>query len=257
MQHVLPLKQTSLYCKVTCDSIANMFRGIWSDLVYAARSLAKARAFTFVCIVSLGIGMVPVIAVPYAARIPRMPPPGVNTEGLVEVITTTVGSRRAANSWSYADFMDLRNSDTGIAMIGWAAAPNEITLPGGRKTVLWPMYVSADYFKTIGVPMARGAGFEAQTGPAVILGYRMWQNDLGSDPEIIGKTLKLDGIPYVVAGIAPEQFRGHLSGLYKQLFVPLERYPLLIKDNNARFDRGKEWLHIQRPALAGSERRAG
>jgi hypothetical protein len=188
-----------------------MFRGIWSDLVYAARPLAKARAFTFVCIVSLGIGMAPVIAVPYAARIPRMPPPGVNTEGLVEVITTTVGSRRAANSWSYADFMDLRNSDNCAHRV--SHAPNEITLPGGRKTVLWPMYVSADYFKTIGVPMARGAGFEAQTGPAVILGYRMWQNDLGSDPEIIGKTLKLDGVPYVVAGIAPEPFRGHLSGL--------------------------------------------
>jgi len=39
------------------------------DLVHAARSLAKARAFTFVCVVSLGIGMVPVIAVPYIARI--------------------------------------------------------------------------------------------------------------------------------------------------------------------------------------------
>ena len=47
--------------------MVNMFKGIWSDLVYAARSLAKARAFTFVCIVSLGIGMAPVIAVSYRA----------------------------------------------------------------------------------------------------------------------------------------------------------------------------------------------
>ena len=38
-----------------------MFEGIWRDLVYAGRSLAKARAFTLVCVVSLGIGMVPVI----------------------------------------------------------------------------------------------------------------------------------------------------------------------------------------------------
>jgi hypothetical protein len=42
----------------------DMLEGIWSGLVYAARSLAKAPAFTFVCIVSLGIGMAPVIAVP-------------------------------------------------------------------------------------------------------------------------------------------------------------------------------------------------
>ena len=34
-----------------------MFRGVWRDLVYSARSLAKARAFTLVSVVSLGVGM--------------------------------------------------------------------------------------------------------------------------------------------------------------------------------------------------------
>src|ERR1700741_4419561 len=104
-----------------------MMQGIWSDLLFAVRALAKARAFTFVCIVSLGIGMVPVIAVPYVSRIPKIPPPGVNTDGLVEVITTTNQSRPVTNSWSYPDFMDLRNSATGIAIIGWVTAPSEIT----------------------------------------------------------------------------------------------------------------------------------
>jgi predicted permease len=221
-----------------------MLKGTWSDLVYAARSLAKAPAFTFVCIVSLGIGMAPVIAVPYLARIPRTPPPGVNTDGLVEVITTADQSRPATNSWSYPDFMDLRNSDTGIAIFAWATAPSEIKLPGGLKMALWPMYVSAGYFKTLGVPLSRGPGFQGQTDAAVILGYRFWQNHLSSDPEIIGKTLKLDNVPYVVAGIAPDQFQGHLGLQGREMFVPLERYPLLRTDSNARVDRGKEWLHI-------------
>jgi len=224
--------------------MVTMLKGIWSDLVYAARSLATAPTFTFVCIVSLGIGMVPVIAVPYLARIPRTPPPGVNTEGLVEVITTAVGSRRAANSWSYSDFMHLRNSNTGIAMIAWDTAPSEITLPGGPKMVSWPMYVSADYFETMGVPLARGPGFEGQTDAAVILGYQFWQNHLSADPAILGKTLKLDNVPYVVVGIAPDQFQGHLGLQGRELFVPLERHPILVTDSKARFDRGKEWLHI-------------
>jgi predicted permease len=224
--------------------MVNMFKGIWSDSVYAARTLVKARAFTFVCIVSLAAGMAPVIAVPYLARIPHLPPPGVNTEGLVEVITTANKSRPATNSWSYPDFMDLRRLDTGIEMIGWATAPNEITLPGGAKIALWPMYVSAGYFKTIGVALARGPGFEGQTENAVILGYGLWQDRLSSDPEIIGKTLKLDNVPYVVAGIAPEQFQGHLGLQGRELFVPLERYPLLVTDSGARLDRGKDWLHI-------------
>jgi putative ABC transport system permease protein len=223
----------------------NMLKWIWSDLFHAARSLAQARSFTFVCVVSLGIGMVPVIAVPYVARIPLLPPPGVNTEGMVDITTKTVGPRNARNSWSYPDFEDLRRAETGITIFGWAAAPSEIILPGGRKSAMYPLYVSADYFKTIGVRLARGAGFEGQTGAVVIIGYGLWQNNLGSDPDIIGKTLQVDGVPYVVVGIAPEQFQGHLSFQGKQLFVPLERYPLLLTDRNARFDRGKEWVNIQ------------
>ena len=46
--------------------------------------------------------------------------------------------------------------------------------------------------------------------PVVILGYGFWQNQLGADPDIVGKTLTLDDIPHVVVGIAPEQFDGHL-----------------------------------------------
>jgi predicted permease len=188
--------------------------------------------------------MAPVIAIPYAARIPHMPPPGVNTDGLVEVITTANKSRAATNSWSYADFMDLRNSNTGVALIGWATAPTEITLPGGQKTAMWPMYVSAGYFKTIGVRLARGPGFEGQKDAAVILGYQFWQDRLSSDPEIIGKTLKIDNVPYLVAGIAPDQFQGHLGLQGRELFVPLERYPVLLKDSKTRLDRGNEWVHI-------------
>lgn len=219
-----------------------MLKGALSDLVFAARSLAKARAFTFVCIVSLGIGMAPVISVPYISRIPAMPPPGVNTEGLVEIITTAMESRPAANSWSYPDYLDLRNSDTGIAIFAWVAAPGMITLPSGSKLPMYPMYVSGDYFKTLGVKLARGSGFEGRTDVAAVVSYGFWQNDLGADPEIIGKTLKLDNVPYVVAGIAPEGFEGHLGG--KSLFIPLDRYALLGAASNARLDRGREGLAL-------------
>ena len=110
-----------------------MFKGIWRDLVYAGRSLAKARAFTFVCVVSLGIGMTPVIAIPYGARILRMPPRGVNPDGLVELVTTPRGSRGAVAKWSYPDFADLRAADSGIAMIGWVHGESKTTIQTGSR----------------------------------------------------------------------------------------------------------------------------
>src|SRR5688500_17073295 len=96
-----------------------MLLSLWRDLVHAVRSLAKARTFTFVCVVSLGIGMTPVIAILFGARLFRMPPDGVHTEGLVELVTTPRGTRAASASWSYPDFVDLRAADTGLTMTGW------------------------------------------------------------------------------------------------------------------------------------------
>ena len=104
-------------------------------------SLAMARAITFVCVVSLGIGMALVIAIPYGARILRLPPPGVNTEGLVELVTSSrgpPGRRRVVLS-----------------------GPRGSARPGVYTESVPTMFVSANYFRTIGVTLARGPGFDA------------------------------------------------------------------------------------------------
>src|SRR6188474_434811 len=103
-----------------------MFTGIWRDLAHAARSLAKAPAFTFVCVVSLGIGMAPVIAIPYLSRALSIQPPGLNTEGLVEIFTTQAGPREATDTWSYPDYADLRDANTGMALVGWTYGLTEV-----------------------------------------------------------------------------------------------------------------------------------
>ena len=54
----------------------------------------------------------------------------------------------------------------------------------------------------------------------------------------------MDGVPHVVAGIAPDRFGGHLPFQDAELFLPLERHPSLLADNNARFDRSKTLVHI-------------
>src|SRR6188474_3408191 len=97
------------------------------DLTHAVRSLAKARAFTFVCVVYLGIGMAPVIAIPYVSRLTTLTPPGVNTEELVELVTIPVGPRQQTHLWSYPDYVDLRDASTGMTLIGWSGAQSEIT----------------------------------------------------------------------------------------------------------------------------------
>src|SRR5678815_4997167 len=168
-----------------------MVNGIWRDLAYAGRSLAAARGFTFVCVVSLGIGMAPVIAIPYFSQVVTVAPRGVNTDGLVEVLTTRVGPRAATDVWSYPDYADLRDANTGMTLVGWTYGQSELNKESART-----MFVSANYFQTVGVTLFRGPGFSATAEPAVILGYRYWQNHFASDPDIIGKAVTLDGVPH-------------------------------------------------------------
>lgn len=237
-----------------------MFTGLWRDLVHAARALAQARAFTIVCVVSLGIGMALVIAIPYWARILRMPPFGVRTEGLVEIVPTRRGIHEEGRAWSYPDFETLRESKTGIAIVGWRSATSTLASesPAGPRTEsVATMFVSANYFRTLGVPLARGAGFDQiaddplAAAPVVILGYDYWRNSRAADPDIIGKTLTLDDIPHVVLGVAPQHFSGHLGYQERQLFLPLGRYAPLRTSQTMRADRASEWLYLHGRLLPG------
>ena len=120
------------------------------------------------------------------------------------------------------------------------------------------MFVSTNYFEAR-CRLAKGPGFAAgATEPEVIVGHTFWQNRLISDPEIVGKMLTFDGVPHRVVGIAPDRFDGHLGGMFKQLFLPLERHPQMLthKDGEleARLDRGKNWIHLHGRLLPGVTR---
>lgn len=239
-----------------------MLTGIWRDLTYAGRSLAKARAFTLVCVVSLGVGMAPVIAVPYLMRIVRAPPRGIDTTTLVEVVTTRNGPHAPANNWSYPDFADLRDANTGMTIVGWAAGESHLaagTATAAQSQPVSTLFVSANYFRTIGVALAKGPGFsERATEPEAVLEHRFWQNHLAGDPDIVGKVLTFDEVAYRVVGIAPEPFDGHLGGMFKQLFLPLERHPRVRTSQETgtdlRADRGTAWIHLHARLSPGVSR---
>jgi len=221
-----------------------MWRTVRNDLIHAGRSLAHARAFTVVSVLSLGIGMAPVIAIPHLSRLLTIQPAGVNTEGLVEILTTRVGARAASDTWSYPDYVDLRGATTGTTLVGWTYGQSEV-----QSAPVRAMFVSTNYFQTIGVPLFRGSGFSTTAEPAVILGFRYWQNQFASDPDIVGKTLRLDDVAHVVAGVAPERFDGHVSGNGEvAVFLPLERHP---RFRTAATDRSKEWVLIHGRLMPG------
>ena len=252
---------------------------VGKDCRHAARSLARARAFTLVCVLSLGVGMGSFVAVVIWVRALTSPADAIDTNGLVELLVRPLGPLRAKagvaalEDWSYPDFQELRQADTGMAVTGWTMGFAEFGVPppdgfdfeaGNYDTArIQTLFVSANYFNTFGVSLARGPGLDPAVddrpfaAPRVVVSHGFWRNRLGSDPDIVGKTLTLDGVPHEVAGITAPAFRGHFNalsgGARDLLFMPLERHPRLRADPSLRFNRDIDWLNIHGRLAPGGD----
>jgi len=238
---------------------AHVFAGFGRDLTYAARALAKARTFSIVCVVSLGLGLGVVFSISQFLRLLTATPPGVNADGLVEVVVKPLGPLRAKvgnwaiETWSYPDFEDLRNADTGMTVTGWAVDDGILRSPSLAPQPVSTMYVSANYFTAVGVVPAQGRLFnaadedESSAQPVLVVGHRLWENRLGADPDIIGSTLTFNRVEHVVVGVAPDGFRGHLNrrgATPADLWAPLREHPVLTNESGLRHSRDADWLRV-------------
>lgn len=227
-----------------------------TDLLHAARTLWHTRAFTAVCVVSLGLGMSVIIAVLLLARFAVDTPPRVDDNRLVELVIRPSGVMRAeagtsiVDTWSFPDYLDLR--DAGVLPVsGWSRGDGLVRPPDQAAARPMPaMYVSSNYFATLGVALARGRGFtaadDASRAPLeAVISHRMWQLVFASDPEVIGRPLSVNRSDYVVVGVAPEKFRGHAGGLGSNdysLWLPLSHHPRLSGAGSVRASRDARWV---------------
>lgn len=231
----------------------------FSDLLHAARTLSRSRAFTAVCVVSLGLGMGVVMAILLLIRIVFSTPPYVDRAHLAELVVRPSGQLLAQagnpiiDTWSYPDFLDVRDAAGSMAITGWIRGEG-LYQPAGQSATMavLTMYVSSNYFSTVGVTLPLGPGFTkvddaSRAEPEAVIGHRLWQTRFNSDPAIVGRTLTINQTSYVVVGVAPEGFRGHRGGLndsYSQLWLPLSRHPRLIANEGLRLARDTAWVQI-------------
>src|SRR3954471_22462988 len=234
-------------------------RNYLSDLVHAARTLSRARAFTAVCVVSLGLGMGVVMALLLLMRMAVATPPRVDDRRLVEFVVRPTGQLKAQagsailDTWSFPDYLDVRDAAGNMTVTGWSRGDG-LYQPADASTAIpvSTMYVSSNYFSTLGVTLPLGPGFSktddaSLAEPVAVIGHRLWQVRFNSDPGIIGRRIKINQTDYIVAGVTPEKFRGQISGLTHgdyQLWLPLSRHPRLTATPSARLARDASWVHI-------------
>jgi predicted permease len=204
------------------------------DLTYAVRRLVKSPGFTLVAVLTLALGIganTAIFSLVNAVLIRDLPVR--NPQELVEVYTSESDGYPFSTS-SYPDFADIRELTN--VFDGVVGARNFLARwdHGDRPAMAFGELISWDYFQVLGVSMAVGRPFLREedsspgTHPVAILGYRAWLNEFGGDPEILGSTVRLNGTPFTVVGVAPEAFTGTLSVLVTGFYVPLMMTPQMM-----------------------------
>ena len=110
-------------------------------------------------------------------------------------------------------------------------------------------WVSGNYFATFGVGAFAGRTIQPSDDqpsapPVVMLSYRAWQQEYGSDPSIVGSTMIIDGHPFTLVGITPPGFFGEtLRGNPAEIWLPLNTEPIF-RGQESFLPHFQAWLRV-------------
>ena len=199
------------------------------DLRYAARTLARSPAFTTIGVLTLALGIGLNSAVFSAAEALLLRPlPGVrNSDEIVQIYRSYTGSMDFGSS-SIPHYLDIRRRMTdvfsGVATWGYVAL--SLSSGGQNERVLGQM-VSANMFSVLGAGAERGRVFVAAEDegvgahPVAVISDQAWRTRFGSDPDIVGRNIILNGRSYSIVGVTSPEFRGPLPLATPMIWVPL------------------------------------
>ena len=235
---------------------------ILQDLRHASRSLLQRPGFTAAIVLTLGLAIGANATIfSWIDAVIINPLPGVARSselGGVRFATAT----RSNLSFSYPNYRDVRDSrPAGIAGIAvYDMMPVSLRIDGAPERA-WAEVVSGNLFDVLGVPAGLGrtllASDEGAAGQSfvTVISDRFWRTRLNADPGIVGRIVGINGNSYTIVGVAGPYFRGAMSGLSMDLWVPVTMHPLLSGDDRLEA-RGSGWLKAiarRSPGSAGDE----
>ena len=217
------------------------------DFRFALRMLRRSPGFALLAIfcLTLGIGANAAVFSWMEGLLFRPYPMVANQERLV-ALTGTTQTDRTALSWP--DFLDLqRNCKLFDAFFVSKIMGTTLSL-GDRAQVVTGSIVSANYFNTLGIHPILGRVFDPEEDvgrsahPVTVISYQLWQERFGGDPQIIGKTQRMNSVIHTIIGVAPEGFYGTFVGWAMKFWVPASMEDTFEAGGYKLEDRGERWI---------------
>jgi predicted permease len=194
------------------------------DLRIALRQLRRAPGFAFTAVVILALGIAANVIVFGALQGLILRPLNVPHPDQVMQIG---GSSSNYPVFSYPEIRDVRDNSTVFSAVAGAAVYNVGLEADGVSRPVWTYEVSGQYFEVTGISPFLGRLLQREddvhpgASDAVVLSWIAWKAYFGSDPDIVGKKVRINKRPYRVVGVTPEGFYGTEKFFQPDIFVPL------------------------------------
>jgi macrolide transport system ATP-binding/permease protein len=221
--------------RVLGEDVALVVESIGHDARFAVRQLVRNPGFavTAILVMAMGIGAsVAMFAFVDAALIKPLPYDKPNQ--LMDVTETAAVFGRA--NLSYLDFLDWKRADSDLQSFEVYRSTGFLLGMGKGAEPVPSEYVSAGFFKTLGIRPLLGRDFKIdedhpEAARTALLSYGAWQHRFGGRRDVVGQIVTLSSEPVTIIGVLPETFQ----------FVPR---------GNAEF-----WLPLQITANSSCEKR--
>lgn len=209
-----------------------------TDLRLAGRRLRRSPGFSAVVVVLLGLGIgaaTLIVSVVRPVLFDGLGYPG--GERLIAIQDRSEGGDPYPTT--FGTYVELRSRATLLDALG-VYGPWRPTLTGrAEPELLEGQRVSADFFEVLGVAPRIGAGLDRDDGiegpDEVVLSHELWTARFDADPEVLGRSLELDGVQHTVVGVMPAGFRSVVR-------TEAQLWSLLQYPSVSSFD-GPQWGH--------------
>jgi macrolide transport system ATP-binding/permease protein len=219
------------------------------DLRFGFRMLRRSPGFSILAILCLTLGIGANAAVfSWVEGILFRPYPAVTHQEQLLALTGTARGESGPTDISWPDLLDLQKTCTLIDSFIVTKIMGTTLSIGDRAEVTVGSIVSANYFDAIGVHPILGRGFlpgedvGRNAHPVTVISYQLWNGRFKGDPQIIGKTQRLNNVVHTIVGVMPAGFYGTFVGRAMQFWIPASMEETFEAGGYKLEDRGARWI---------------
>jgi predicted permease len=191
---------------------SELFSTLWQDLTYATRSLRRAPGFALVVLVTLALGIGATTAMFSVVRgVLLRPLPFPDADRIVRMWPTNRGDNSGKGTVSSLEVEDWSRELTRFSAVGGYHGGEVVYGDAPEPTYVRSAHVSPGFFPALGTRPVLGRVFRPEeqihgADNVVVVSHLFWEQQLGGDPQALGRAIRLDGKPYTVIGVMPPEF---------------------------------------------------